>query len=218
MNKKYILIIFIIFILVSLVNAGGNKEKTLINFSGSIDYLDGEVVLNKEPAGLGSEVKTGDIVETGSDSFCHIIFNRGNVLLMEPDTILQINWIDSSLNLKKGSIASVFEKMKKVIGSNEEFKIITPSATAGIRGTAFYIKVEDEFNTYICTCNGSLTLYGEDIENFISTSAHHKAYRFTESGDEVQVANASMLYHDDPKMNSVAKVIGETIPWESSSY
>ncbi len=217
MNKIYPVMIFI-FILTALVYAGGSREKTLIDFSGSIDYLDGEVLLNNNPAEFGSEVRTGDIIETGADSFCDIVFNRGNVFRMEPDTVIQINWIESTLNLKKGSIASVFEKMNKVIGSNEQFQIITPTATAGIRGTAFYIKVEDKFNTYICTCNGSLTLYGKDIDNFISTSAHHKAYRFIKSGNDVQVESATLLYHDDPKMNSVAKVIGATIRWESSSY
>ena len=69
MNKIYLLLIFI-FVLAALVYAGGSSENTLVNFSGSIDYLDGEVVLNNKPAELGFEVRTGDIVETGPGCKC----------------------------------------------------------------------------------------------------------------------------------------------------
>jgi len=217
MNKKS-LILILIFLLAASIYAGGNKETKILNFKGNIDYLEGNVSLNNTPAEFGSEVRTGDIIKTGSNSSCDIVFNKGNILHMESDTILQINWNKSTLNLKEGSIASVFNKLNKVIGVNEQFQIITPTATAGIRGTSFYIKVEDEFNTYICTCNGSLILSGNGIDNFASTSKHHKAYRFTKSGNKVQVKSAGLLYHDDPLMNSVADVIGVKIPWDLSKY
>lgn len=214
---KLILLIIIIFYSCLPIFSAGTNEIIPANISGNIDFFEGDVSINDKPAEFGLKVINGDIVETGEDSFCEIIFNRGNIFRMESDTIITINWSESSLELKKGSIGAVFDKLSKVIGINNNFKIITPTAVAGIRGTAFYIRVENDQNTYICTCNGSLELYIDGSESFISSSEHHKAFKFTKSGTDVLVESAPMIYHNDSAMKEIAGSIDVTIPWSLKS-
>jgi len=214
MNK--IVTLIIVFAIVSInIYANGEKEPVSVEFKGTIEFLSGEVLLNGAKAESGDKVLTNDIVETGKNSLCDIVFNRSNIIRMEEETILEINWAKSNINLKKGSISSIFENISAFLTQNNNFQILTPSVTAGIRGTSFYIKVEDELNTYICACNGSLELSSNNNENFISKSNHHKAFRFTKSGDNVEIESALLLYHNDSSMNAVAKNIGFTIDWES---
>ena len=35
------------------------------------------------------------------------------------------------------------------------FWVRTSNAVAGVRGTCFFIKVEDDNNTFVCCCNGA---------------------------------------------------------------
>jgi FecR protein len=214
---KNILLVILFIIITLTVFAGGTKETLTMVFDGSIDYLEGDVFINGTRADFGSKVKDGDLINTGINSSCEIIFGQGNIFHLEQETIIEIKWTDNRISIKKGALGAVFSKLKNVLPKGEILKLDSPSATAGVRGTSFYIRVEDEKNTYICTCNGSLELSAGN-KSIQTNTQYHKAYRFTTEGSVSTVLSAGLLYHQDEDMDKLASKIGTTIPWEKSSY
>ena len=217
--KSVIRIILLLFTFVLPLCAGGQKDTGSVIPSGAegkIVYLEGEVTVNNASVEIGDPVLDSDIVATGPDSYCEIVFGGKNVFRLEENTVADIDWSGSSVNINKGAIGAVFTKLEAVVASEDVFSVKTPTAVAGVRGTVFYIKVEDPENTYICICNGELDL-GETYKDLNVAADHHKAYRFTGTGDSVSYTSAGMLYHDDPKMESIAQNIDYSIPWGIST-
>ena len=82
--------------------------------------------------------------------------------------------------------------------------------------------MEDPKNTYICTCNGRLTLRDavRDRRRWVQADLH-KAYRYTREGDGINTTRVGLLYHDNATMDDLAEKIDYTIRWgtsESSGY
>ena len=211
-------LIVIFFISLSVLFAEGSQETTMVSEKGIIEYLEGEVTVDGNPADFGQEVEAGSIVKTGDASYCEVIFGGRNIFRLEENTIAQLD-IDSarglqSISINQGAMSAVFQKIQKIGGKRGTFSINTPTAVAGIRGTAFFIKVEDHNNTNICTCNGQTALEDEN-KSYVKRvkSDAHKAFRFTRTSEGITADQAGLLYHDNDSMDSLAEKISYTIPW-----
>ena len=196
-------------------HAAGDAETGSVHPAGIIEYIEGEVLLNGEEAQLGAEVTLGATVQTGTDSFCEVVFGGQNIFQIREESLAVIS-IDEShgqIDLKKGAVAAVFQRLQK-LGTGGTFKLTTPTAVAGVRGTAFFVKVEDENNTYICTCRGRTEL--EDVRQgngMQVSSSYHKAFRFTRRGGRINTDTADLLYHDNRTMDRLAGKIQSSIDW-----
>ncbi len=214
------LLIILLFLLISavLLTAGGEKDSvsTPDSLSGVLEYLEGDVFINNVEANFGDTVRDSDTLRTGSDSYCEVVFGERNIFRLEENTIVRIDWARSNINITEGSIGAVFTKLDKFLTREKDFTLTSPSMVAGIRGTVFFIRVEDSRNTYLCLCNGELDLT-ETCEGLNAEAVHHQAFRFTLQSDDIGYSPAAMLYHDDAKMESIADGIDYTIPWGASS-
>lgn len=195
---------------VSSTGSGGNID-------GTLTYLEGDVSVNGKEADLGMTVLSGSVLETGGNGYCEVEFLNGNIFRIEADSLLKMNLEPdhSSLELEKGSIGALFTKLDKLTG-NLPFEVKTPSTTAGIRGTAFYIRIENPESTYFCVCNGSV--YGESVDGEagdLLQAGRHKAVRFIGNNGSYTMESAPLLYHDDDSMDELANKIGVNIPWGS---
>ena len=194
-----------------------------IDSSATVSYIEGDVFIDNKPADFGQIVEIGAVVRTGSSSLCDINFGTANIFRIEADTITKISIgpENREIEIEKGGIQAVFDKLKTFGTGTGDFAVRTPSAIAGIRGTVFYIRVENPRSTYFCTCHGTIRQGGRGESEQKDVSAyHHKAYRYTKSGDTVTVEQGTLLYHDDAMMDALAAKIGVTIPWDkySSGY
>jgi hypothetical protein len=94
------------------------------------------------------------------------------------------------------------------------FTIKTSTTAAGVRGTCFLVKVEDDNNTYICCCNGAIRLEGDGGQFSQNLAApHHREVRVTRSDTGLSLNAAPLLYHTDGDVEAIAARIGETIDW-----
>jgi len=183
---------------------------------GEISYLEGSVTIDAAPASIGDLVPFGATVRTDKDSYCEITFRERNVIHLGELTSLVFNPGNLQVGsvLQQGSLALVLKNFVKGGTGDMSFFVRTPTATAGVRGTSFFMKVEDPTTTYVCLCNGVLRLddgtlvTGIDIE-----AAHHASYRVTDKGGSVSIDKAPMLYHTDQDMETLAGKIGYTIDW-----
>lgn len=179
----------------------------------------GKVTVNSNTVTqINMAINQGDAIETIGESTCDIIINDKNILRLKPETKLTINMSDkeNTLLLEKGWLAGV---TRRAFTKEGKFLIKTPTVAAAVRGTSFCLKVENDKNTYFCTCNGSIELTGESSTRSETVeAAHHSARRFTidKTGALIQDNNPGMLYHADSDVEKIAKVIGETIDWSKA--
>jgi hypothetical protein len=182
----------------------------------SIVYIEGEVTMNGSPAAVGDDVQPGALITTAKESVCQVVFNTRNIVHMAAATTLRFDGkaIAKGATLQKGAVAMVLRNLAAVPGDEPRFSIKTSTAAAGVRGTCFFVAVEDENNTYICACNGALHVEGEGGEFTQNlASSHHREVRVTRSTTGVSVSAAPMLYHTSGDVETVAARIGETIDW-----
>lgn len=176
-------------------------------------FLEGDVQLDGAPARLGDRVAPGSVIRTGPDGFADITFGTGNALRIENDTVLTLDLNNPAvgLDLRQGTIAAVFEGLASVgTGPEDTFSIRTPSTVAGVRGTAFFVHIESDTQTYVCTCHGILEFSDAGLT---VRAARHNATRFTRTADGVVSEAAPEIYHDTASLNAVADVAGVTIAW-----
>jgi len=213
MNRFCILILLFLFLTAtSQLIAGGQSESSVMQRTGVLEYIQGEVFINNQLGSIGDSVNSDDIIKTGANSYCEIVFGERNLFRLEDNTITQIDWAKSEVQLSQGAIGAVFTNLNRFITPDRNFIVSTPSVAAGVRGTVFYIKIENPQNTYLCICNGELDLT-ESYNGIVISSGHHQAYRFSNREGTLSYAPAPLLYHDDPKMESIADKIDYSIPW-----
>lgn len=114
---------------------------------GSVEFSKGVVSAQVEGdtarlLGRGAEILVKDRIETASQSFAIILFEDGSRITLRPNTVFHV----AELNANKGSENALFKLAKggfRVLtgfiskASNGVFKVETPVATIGVRGTEF---------------------------------------------------------------------------------
>lgn len=178
-----------------------------------IEYLEGDVRLDGAPAEIGDTVRAGARLTTGTDGLAEIVFGSGNALRVEADTELTLDLDDpgTGMDVRRGTVAAVFEGLETIgVGTDRTFRVGTPTTVAGVRGTVFFIRVESEDSTYVCTCHGELSF---DDGNMTVRAARHNASRFVRTDAGISAEAAREIYHDSASLNAVADVAGVTIQW-----
>jgi hypothetical protein len=184
---------------------------------GTIEYLEGQVAVNGEPAQIGGEVESGDRITTGRNGLAEIVFDDRNLFRLRPQTTLTLTFDENQIrqaDLEEGTFAAVFDKLRQVGQGQDSFRIRTPTAVGGVRGTTFFVQVEEPSSTYFCTCHGETHLSPfESNESYSVSATHHTAYRFVQTEEGVERQQSSMIYHNDAVMEEIAGKIDVTIPW-----
>lgn len=201
-------------------------QPSLAALKGVIVDLSGDVRINGEPAGINQEVMTGDRIQTGPDGVCEFTVGPDAVLrcYVNTDLALMLEQPVKRLALTSGSIGKFvrktkwFKKIVRFLSTQRRFEIHTPTTVLGVRGTTFYVRVEDQDNSYICCCNGEISTMDINAQNRRNIrAAHHKAIRITKEDERFVITDAPMRYHHDPEMEALAARINETIDWSRPS-
>lgn len=183
--------------------------------TGTVEYAEGEVTLNGLPVQIGAAVNNGDTIKTGSNGVCNITFLQRNIVQIQADSLAVVNFgdIGRGIQLQSGSLAAVLKNLTST-ATGMRFQVDTPTTTAGVRGTAFFIKVIDPNTTYFCLCNGEIHLQDNTGGNQETLeAAHHSAVEYIRKDGKISVEKQPMLYHHDSEMEQLAKKIGYTIDW-----
>ncbi len=103
------------------------------------------------PAAVGLEIWENDTLRTGPDASIGLVFNDDTLLSLGPESVFVID--EFVFAPKEGKLSIVFRMLKgtaaylsglisKLEPESAHFK--TPTASIGIRGTKFVVKVEGE--------------------------------------------------------------------------
>ncbi|MES2936164.1 MAG: iron dicitrate transport regulator FecR [Pseudomonadota bacterium] len=180
---------------------------------GNVVQLVGDAIVNSERLRPEGTVQTGDRIETGPGS--SLVFVIGNsafqvrqnsrLTVERGDTLSAV----SVLRLLTGAVASVW-------GKGRSRQIVTPTITAGIRGTGVYTEVfaDQALRSYFCNCYGTVELKaGYDTAQ--SQAVYHQSF-----WGEVEPKNGRMLTpakainHTDEEMEFLARLVDQRTAWE----
>lgn len=110
----------------------------------------------------GAAVMEGDEISSGPGDSLNLKFASGDTLVIGPLTRLKI-----TKQSEGGGVNIAHErgfawaKVKKLSGGSR-FQVSTPTAVAGVRGTAFSSVVESKENSWFCVCEGGIDVSAGD--------------------------------------------------------
>jgi hypothetical protein len=180
----------------------------------NIVELRGDALLNGEPLRAQQTVQSGDRIETGPGSY--LIFSIGNsafhvrqnsrITVERGQTLNTV----SVLRMLTGAVVSVWGR-----GTNRQ--VVTPTLTAGIRGTGLYTEVREDENlrSYFCNCYGTIDLFA-GADRAVSQAVYHQSF-----WAEPQPRNGRMLTpagainHTDEEVEFLAALVGQQTAWQA---
>jgi hypothetical protein len=178
----------------------------------------------KQKTELASPIFMDDQFETDFSSKALFTFNDESTLTMSEDTVININThvFNPDKNLRetliKASLGWVRFKVTKDMTNGSSFKVVTPTATAGVRGTEFAVITNRQGKTTFVVLEGKIETFsnktnGKGTTFFISAG---EMQDFSPKGtpSAVRVASADFLAKvvdktTKPKAMMEAKGIGK---------
>jgi hypothetical protein len=181
----------------------------------NIVELNGDATLNGERLTPQHTIQTGDSIATGPGST--VIFVLGNsafhvrqnsqVMTERGASLFAV----SVLRLLAGAVISVW-------GKGDRRLIITPTVTAGIRGTGVYTEIFAQQNgrSYLCNCYGEVEV-SSGGEQVLSRSEYHQAFWAERSPKEGHMLTpAKAINHTDEELEYLARLTHQRTAWQIS--
>lgn len=183
---------------------------------GNVVELVGDATVNGQRLMPNQSVQTGDEIVTGPHST--LIFALGNAAFHMRQ--------NSSMVVERGSSLSTVSLLRlftgavvSVWGKGGSRQIVTPTLTAGIRGTGVYTEMfptAGGARTYFCNCYGVVELAAGN-EREVSESTYHKAVWGEAASDgRSALTPARAINHTDEELENLARLIGQRTAWQIS--
>lgn len=160
--------------------------------AGLVQFVAGDVQLRRgaaqAPVAKGAEVESGDVVVTGAAGRAQIRFSDGGLVALYPDSQFTVTrYADAgnaaedhfAVDLLRGGMRAITGLIGKRDPRN--YRVTTPTAVVGIRGSAFLIAFNAE---------GELVVSGEQDEIEVCTEAGCVGVK---AGESVRVVASSQL-------------------------
>jgi hypothetical protein len=116
-----------------------------------------------------------------------------------------------ALRLFTGAVISVW-------GRGNRRQIITPTLTAGIRGTGVYTELPEGQNgrSYFCNCYGTVDL-AAGSDTTVSQSTYHQAFwGEVEPKKGAWLTPALAINHSDDELEFLARLVNQRTAWQIS--
>lgn len=168
----------------------------------------GELRINGKRAEPGAPVRPGDVVATGEGALASFVVGQDAFLMRQNSRaeLIGSGLLVSALQLVTGKLLGVF-------ASGGERRLVTATASIGIRGTGAYIEAEPT-RTYFCLCYGTAEVsatMGGARESY--TTHHHESPRYIYGdGRERSIVPASVANHTDSELILLESLVGRTPP------
>jgi hypothetical protein len=181
----------------------------------NIVELRGDALVNGRRLDAQQNIVTGDRIQTGPGS--HLVFAIGNSAFQVRQNSMLVVERGASLNtvsilrMITGAVASVW-------GKGTSRQIVTPTLTAGIRGTGVYTEIfaEQANRSYFCTCYGTVDLDASQ-QKVTSTAVYHQSFwgeAAAKNGSWITPAGA--INHTDEELEFLAGLVNQRTAWQIS--
>ena len=170
--------------------------------------VQGDMRINGKPAEPGTLVRPGDTIVLGSGALAAFVVGE-DAFLMRGNSRAEL--IGSGLLVS--AVQLVTGKLLGVFGRGGERRLVTATATIGIRGTGAYIEAEPR-RTYFCLCYGTADVaatMGGARESY--STRHHESPRYIYGdGRGRAIVPASVANHTDSELILLESLVGRSPP------
>ncbi len=180
----------------------------------SIYRIEGEVLVNGQPATLDTPIAASATIETGKNSeVVYVVGESAFLQRSESHVTLETREADSMIvsgtQLLTGKILSVFPSGRPV-------RMTTRNASIGIRGTGVYTESDPE-QTYFCTCYGTADIVAANDPTSRETvvSRQHDRPLYILAGEQPgqNIRAAPFINHTDQELMLIEALVGRTPPF-----
>ena len=180
----------------------------------SIYRIEGQVLVNGQPATLDTQVVANSTVQTGKNSeVVYAVGETAHLQRSESEVTLEMKEADSmvvsGLRVLTGKILSVFP-------SGRAMRMTTRNASIGIRGTGVYMESDPE-QTYFCTCYGTADIASASDptsrETVVSRQHDRPLYILTGQEPGQNIRAAPFINHTDQELMLIEALVGRTAPF-----
>ncbi len=157
---------FLVYMVVFLAGCGKKEDPAPVvepakpSFFFKVQFILGDVKITvngaEKPAVQGDQIKVGDLVITGKKSVVDLVFGESGVIrINEKSNVTVSNIADKSggetvMDMKNGKVFLTLSKLK-----GTGFKVKTPTAVAGVRGTSFSV-ISDKKGAKLSVMKGTV--------------------------------------------------------------
>lgn len=193
--------------------AWGGAATVAAQGRSNIVELRGEALLNGQRLLPDAVIQTGDSIETGPGA--NLVFTVGNsaFLVRQSSRLtvergLGLNTV-SVLRMVTGAVASVW-------GRGSSRQIVTPTLTAGIRGTGVYTEVlpAQGYRSYFCNCYGVVDMSAGDNRTQSRADYHQAFWGEAQPRNGRLLTVAPPLNHTDEELEMLAALINQRTAWQ----
>lgn len=172
----------------------------------------GTVFVNGHAATEGALINPGDVVSTGVESQAIYVIGQDAFLQRASTEVRFPMNAEAFFRLVAGRLLSVFGRGDK--------RLLTPTATIGIRGTACYLETNDS-KTYFCLCYGTADLTplaAPQERTTIQTKHHdHPIYIHGDPNMPTSMVPAEVVNHADAELELLESLVGRMPPFFGGS-
>jgi hypothetical protein len=170
----------------------------------------GEVRINRLSAREGSEIHAGDVIDTGRRGYATFVVGQDAFLLRANSRaeLIGSGGLLDAMRLVAGGLLSVF-------GSGRARRLVTATASIGIRGTGAYLEAEPA-RTYFCLCYGTADVAAATggAQETVTTTHHESPRYIYGDGRSRAIVPAYMSNHTDSELMLLESLVGRSPPTE----
>lgn len=181
----------------------------------SIYRMSGEVTVNGKTADMSTRITANDTVQTSKDG--ELVFAvGGHAMLLRGGSQLELK------SEAKEPESLVIHAMRMLTGRlltvsrSQGTRVMTKTATIGIRGTGYYIESEPD-QTYFCTCYGLTDVVSNDDPTSKDSvlATHHDKPLYIMGGEQAgkNIRRAGFKNHTDQELMLIETLVGRTPPF-----
>ncbi|MBX3588261.1 MAG: iron dicitrate transport regulator FecR [Ramlibacter sp.] len=179
----------------------------------NIVELRGDALINGDRLRPQQVIQTGDSLETGPGSNLVFVIGNASFLVRQNSRMTvergpTLNAV-SLLRMITGAVASVW-------GKGLSRQIVTPTITAGIRGTGVYTEVfpAQNYRSYFCNCYGTVDM-GAGADRVVSQADYHQSFwGEAEPKNGHLLTPAKAINHTDEEMEFLARLVNQKTAWQ----
>lgn len=203
--KKFSVILFSILFVVSIGCKKTEAPKTVVN-NGIINFMTGDVTINTNgntvKANVGDSVTQGMVVKTGAKAVVDIYFSGSVIRILEKSSVVMkelVKELESSKEISEFYVENgkLFSKVSRKLVEGEKFKVTSPTAVAGVRGTEFLVEEENGKSKISC------------VEGTVAVKEAEKAdteYVLVEAGKEAELEKGKPISVSDLKQQNLENI------------
>lgn len=200
--------------------AMGGLPAAVAQQRSNIVELTGDALVNGVRLLPERTLQTGDQIQTGPSS--SLVFALGNASFrVRQNTLMTVErgatlGIVSLLRIVTGGVVSVWSKGNGRNNGGNSRAIITPTLTAGIRGTGVYTEVLPQQNsrTYLCNCYGTVDLDAGGSKAQSQSDYHQSFWADAEEKNGSRLSAAKFLDHTDEELEFLARLTNQRTHWQ----